>query len=324
MRWRTEGAVPRLSGAAAGVAVFAFFISLLASAPAWSQAATTTVKDVAQQAATAAAGAAAAVADRAANAAGAVVEKAAEVDAAADQAAAKPGDKAAGNKLETGVSLDPVSWWTGVKRLVQLGGSLVIVQLTVSVLGLAIVMFKAVQFLGVRDGQISALHKAIDTWEGGDAKKGAEMIKRNSLGFARDVEYALKRLRPDNVELVREELYRRARVFLQPLHDHLPTIEIIYYIAPLLGLLGTVTGIIASFQALEASGAANDAAKLAGGIWEALLCTGVGLSMAIPFAVLHSLLETRLNHIVAGVEDVIARVFTTELDVGQAGTSKRA
>ena len=320
MRWRTEGAVPRLSGAAAGAAVFAFFISLLASAPAWSQAATTTVKDVAQQAATAAAGAAAAVADRAANAAGAVVEKAAEVDAAADQAAAKP----EGNKLETGVSLDPVSWWTGVKRLVQLGGSLVIVQLTVSVLGLAVVMFKGVQFLGVRDGQISALHKAIDTWEGGDAKKGAEMIKRNSLGFARDVEYALKRLRPDNVELVSEELYRRARVFLQPLHDHLPTIEIIYYIAPLLGLLGTVTGIIASFQALEASGAANDAAKLAGGIWEALLCTGVGLSMAIPFAVLHSLLETRLNHIVAGVEDVIARVFTTELDVGQAGTSKRA
>ena len=50
----------------------------------------------------------------------------------------------------------------------------------------------------------------------------------------------------------------------------------------------------------------------------------VGLSMAIPFAVMHSLLETRLNHIVAGVEDVIARVFTTELDIGQADTSQRA
>ena len=168
------------------------------------------------------------------------------------------------------------------------------------------------------------LHKAIDTWEGGDPKQGAEMIKRNGLVFATDVEYALTRLRPHNVELVREELYRRARVFLQPLHDHMPTIEMIYYIAPLLGLLGTVTGIIASFQALESSGAANDAAKLAAGIWEALLCTGVGLSMAIPFAVLHSLLETRLNHIVAGVEDVIARVFTTELDIGQAAPSQRA
>ena len=309
---------------ARSAAVLVFFIALNASGQAWSQAAPAAVKEATTQALGAAADAAATVAAKAASAADAVVDKAAEVNAAADKAAvAKTADRE-GNKLNTGVSMDPLSWWTGVKRLFELGGLLVIVQLTVSVLGLAIVMYKALQFLGVRDGQLRALHKAIDTWEGGDAKKGQEMIQRNGLGFARDVEYALKRLRPDNVELVREELYRRARVFLQPLHDHLPTIEIIYYIAPLLGLLGTVTGIIASFQALEASGAANDAAKLAGGIWEALLCTGVGLSMAIPFAVLHSLLETRLNHIVAGVEDVIARVFTTELDIGQADTSQRA
>ncbi len=324
MRWGTEGVMPRRSRAAHGAAVFVFCIALMTSGQTWAQAAPTAAKQVATQAAGAAADAAATVAEKAASATDAVVAKAAEVNAAADKAAAAvPADKE-GNKLDTGVSMDPLSWWTGVKRLVALGGSLVIVQLTVSVLGLAIVMFKALQFSGVRDAQLRALHKAVDTWEGGDAKQGQEMIKRNGLGFAKDVEYALKRLRPDNVELVREELYRRARVFLQPLHDHLPTIEIIYYIAPLLGLLGTVTGIIASFQALEASGAANDAAKLAGGIWEALLCTGVGLSMAIPFAVLHSLLETRLNHIVAGVEDVIARVFTTELDVGQADTSQRA
>lgn len=316
--------MPRRSRAAHGAAAFVFFIALLASSEAWSQAAPEAVKEAASQAAGAAADAAATVAEKAASAADAVVEKAAEVNAAADKAAAAKGGEREGNKLDMGVSMDPLSWWSGMKRLIELGGKLVIVQLSVSVLGLAIVMFKVLQFLGVRDGQLRALHKAIDTWEGGDVKKGQEMIKRNGLGFAADVEYALKRLRPDNVELVREELYRRARVFLSPLHAHLPTIEIIYYIAPLLGLLGTVTGIIASFQALEASGAANDAAKLAGGIWEALLCTGVGLSMAIPFAVLHSLLETRLNHIVAGVEDVIARVFTTELDIGQADASPRA
>ncbi len=312
--------MPRRSRAAHAAAAFVFFVALATSAAVFAQAAPEAVKEAASQAAGVAVEAAASVAEKAASAADAVVEKAAEVNAAADKAA---GERE-GNKLDMGVTMDPLSWWTGMKRLIELGGKLVIVQLSVSVLGLAIVMFKVLQFLGVRDGQLRALHKAIDTWEGGDVKKGQEMIKRNGLGFAADVEYALKRLRPDNVELVREELYRRARVFLAPLHAHLPTIEIIYYIAPLLGLLGTVTGIIASFQALEASGAANDAAKLAGGIWEALLCTGVGLSMAIPFAVLHSLLETRLNHIVAGVEDVIARVFTTELDIGQADTSPRA
>ena len=320
MRWGTEGVMPRRSRAAHGAVVLVFFIALVASGQAWSQAVPAAVEDTA----TPTAEAAAAVAEKAASAADAVVDKAAEINAAADQAAATAPAGREGKQLDTGVSMDPLSWWTGVKRLVELGGATVIVQLCVSVLGLAIVMFKIVQFLGVRDAQLRALHKAIDTWEGGDPKQGAEMIKRNGLVFATDVEYALTRLRPHNVELVREELYRRARVFLQPLHDHMPTIEMIYYIAPLLGLLGTVTGIIASFQALEASGAANDAAKLAAGIWEALLCTGVGLSMAIPFAVLHSLLETRLNHIVAGVEDVIARVFTTELDIGQAAPSQRA
>ena len=323
MRWRTEGVMPRRSRAARCAAAFAFFIALVASGQAWSQqAATATAQDVAAPTASTATAAAASVADKAASAADAVVDKAAGA-AAGTAVSDKPGERK-GEDLQLGVSLDPTSWWTGVTRLVELGGKLIIVMLVISVLGLAIVMFKVLQFLQVRDGPMRALHKAIDAWEGGNVKQGQEMIKRNSLGFATDVEYALKRLRPDNVEVVREELYRRARVFLQPLHDHLPTIEIIYYVAPLLGLLGTVTGIIATFQALETTGGANDAAKLAGGIWEALLCTGVGLSMAIPFAILHSLLETRLSHIVAGIEDIIARVFTTELDLNQADTKSRA
>jgi biopolymer transport protein ExbB len=229
----------------------------------------------------------------------------------------------AGSRL-TGFSLDPATWWPGVQRLLELGGWVVAVQLTVSVLGLAIVMYKAVQFARVRRGAIRAMHAAIDAWAAGNMKQAVDLLQRNPLSFARDVRHAIEHLHPDNVETVREELYRRARIFLQPLHDHLPVIEIIYYIAPLLGLLGTVTGIITSFQALESSGAANDAAKLAGGIWEALIATGVGLSMAIPFAVLHSLLETRLNRIVTQVEDVIARVFTVTLDVVPAETRKRA
>lgn len=289
MRWRIEGFVPQRVRAVHGAAAGAFLGTLAWAGQALAQAA--------DKVGTAATGAAAAVAE----------------------VAAEPVAKST-----FGVSLDPATWWSGVLRLIHLGGPVVAVQLSVSVIGLTIVMYKTSQFLQVRTSALSALDQAIDVWVGGDPKKGADLLKRNGLGFAKDVEYALTHMRADNVEVVREELYRRARLFLQPLHDHLPVIEIIYYIAPLLGLLGTVTGIIASFQALEASGAANDAAKLAGGIWEALIATGVGLTMAIPFAVLHSLLETRLNRIVAGVEDVIARVFTTGLDVTAAVAVKRA
>ncbi len=255
-------------------------------------------------------------------------QAAAEDAAVAVQATAPVVEAAAGEAVEStktiGWSLDPATWLGGIERLVDLGGTVVLLQLGISVIGFAIVLFKVLQFVQVRSGSLAALHAAIETWVGGNPRQGGEMFKRNSLPFARDVALALEQLRPDNIEIVREELFRRARLYLQPLHDYMATIEMIYYIAPLLGLLGTVTGIIASFQALEASGAANDAAKLAGGIWEALICTGVGLSMAIPFAVLHSLLDSRLNHIVSAVEDVIARVFTASLEQAPTEVRKRA
>lgn len=258
--------------------------------------------------------------------AAAPAEAAAESEIIVDDTAAAPaaGDAEGEGDMVIGWSLNPATWLGGIKRLVELGGTVVLVQLGISIVGFAIVLFKLLQFSQVRPGSLAALHKAIDTWAGGNQRQAEDMFKRNGVGFAPDVATALGQLGPDNVETVREELYRRARLFMQPLHDYMSTIEMIYYIAPLLGLLGTVTGIIASFQALEASGAANDAAKLAGGIWEALICTGVGLSMAIPFAVLHSLLDARLNRIIAGIEDVIARVFTASLGQAPAEVRKRA
>ena len=108
--------MPRRSRAAQGAAVWVFFIALVTSGQAWSQAAPADVKEAASEAAGAAA----------------------EVNAAADKAAAAKGGEREGNKLDMGVSLDPVSWWSGMKRLIELGGKLVIVQLSVSVLGLAI------------------------------------------------------------------------------------------------------------------------------------------------------------------------------------------
>ncbi|WP_417258496.1 MotA/TolQ/ExbB proton channel family protein [Celeribacter sp.] len=62
----------------------------------------------------------------------------------------------------------------------------------------------------------------------------------------------------------------------------LRALEVIAAIAPLLGLLGTVLGMIAAFQALQTSGNQADPGVLAGGIWEALLTTAAGMAVAIP------------------------------------------
>jgi len=62
--------------------------------------------------------------------------------------------------------------------------------------------------------------------------------------------------------------------------------------APLLGLLGTIIGMIKAFMVIELAGGQVDAQALAGGIWEAMLTTGVGLAVAIPVLLMLHLLES--------------------------------
>ena len=72
-------------------------------------------------------------------------------------------------------------------------------------------------------------------------------------------------------------------------------LELIGLIAPLLGLLGTILGMITAFQALQESGQQADPTVLAGGIWEALLTTALGLIVAIPAIVAFNLIENRME-----------------------------
>ena len=73
-------------------------------------------------------------------------------------------------------------------------------------------------------------------------------------------------------------------------------------VAPLLGLLGTVTGMVQVFQAVESS-VEPQIGDLAGGIWEALLTTVAGLSVAIPALLLHRFLESRIDRIAMRLEE---------------------
>lgn len=79
------------------------------------------------------------------------------------------------------------------------------------------------------------------------------------------------------------------------LNRHLHILELIGRIAPLLGLLGTVLGMVAAFQQVAAAKGSVDPSLLAGGIWEALITTVAGLCVAIPALVLHHLYEDRVQ-----------------------------
>ena len=74
-------------------------------------------------------------------------------------------------------------------------------------------------------------------------------------------------------------------------------------ISPLLGLLGTVYGMIGAFQAASAAGAGK-ADTLAKGIYEALVTTAAGLTLAIPVLIVYQILSNKIDSIVDEIDDI--------------------
>ncbi|MFH1953161.1 MAG: MotA/TolQ/ExbB proton channel family protein, partial [Pseudomonadota bacterium] len=90
---------------------------------------------------------------------------------------------------------------------------------------------------------------------------------------------------------------------IRGLSRYLQVLAIIGNIAPLLGLLGTVIGMIKSFMVIQQMGGKVNAAVLAGGIWEAMLTTALGLSVALPTMVAHSYLVSRVDKFEARLQN---------------------
>ena len=85
---------------------------------------------------------------------------------------------------------------------------------------------------------------------------------------------------------------RLGSIELNQMEKGFRTLSFLGNTAPLLGLLGTIIGMIKAFMVIEQAGGQVDAQALAGGIWEAMLTTGVGLAVAIPVLLLLHLLES--------------------------------
>jgi biopolymer transport protein ExbB len=109
---------------------------------------------------------------------------------------------------------------------------------------------------------------------------------------------------------LKEELERYALGRLHELRAFLRPLEVIATLSPLLGLLGTVLGMIVAFQQMEAAGRQVDPTVLSGGIWQALLTTAVGLAVAIPVVAVHSWLERKTDRVAHHMNDAVTRVFT--------------
>jgi biopolymer transport protein ExbB len=209
-----------------------------------------------------------------------------------------------------------------IASFVEIGGPVVLVLLAMSVLALTLVLAKLIQF---RRGHVGATAPAREALALCRAGRADEAIARAAASRNPTAQALARALRGQRLALaepvVREEVLRYGSNVLFELRRGLRPLEVIGSLAPLLGLLGTVLGMIEAFRQLEAAGNQVNPAILSGGIWEALLTTAVGLTVAIPVVAMLNWLERRVDHLAHEMDDVVTQAFT--VDLGEAAPASR-
>lgn len=195
--------------------------------------------------------------------------------------------------------------------LLALGGPVVAVLMLMSVYGLAIAGLKLWQFYAVRLGDRKFIEPALDAWRNDDHTIARKTLEGNANPIAQAMLLVVKGHEAGIDESrLREEVARTAARDINVLRRHFRPLEVIGNLAPLLGLLGTVIGMIAAFNQLEAAGSQVDPSVLSGGIWEALLTTAVGLVVAIPAVAILNFLERNVERLHEDMQDALSRLFT--------------
>lgn len=176
-----------------------------------------------------------------------------------------------------------------ILRIAALGGPVVLLLCALSVVVLAVILYKVWQFSAAGVGRHSALAAAIAAWDAGDRPAARDHLGRARSYLAPVVAMALD----GQIDAARLEAEAEAR--FARLESGFRLLDSVAQLAPLLGLFGTVLGMISAFQALQGAGAQVDPSILAGGIWVALLTTAVGLAVAMPTSVVLSWFEARMD-----------------------------
>lgn len=189
-------------------------------------------------------------------------------------------------------------------QLTDMGGPVMVVLLVLALIG--IVTFVYLMLLGTLYAPRlpGKLKKTVTSWQQNPGGVSPDTVRREAgrwgrlnplLHLVTDTMDALKNRQDDRQ--IRETVARDAQQALEPFEAPLKIIEVIAALAPLLGLLGTVLGMMEAFSAMAATEGRANATQLSGGIYEALTTTAAGLIVAIPFAALAAWVEFRLRRI---------------------------
>lgn len=196
------------------------------------------------------------------------------------------------------ISLERVkdSWLDHLKK----GGTWVIPIIIFALISILVACFKFLQIFSISHPKPLVVHEIVKLLRNGN-KEEAIALAKSQPGPAGAMLMDGVNNAGESIELVEEVMYESILTEQPRLERFLNVIAVTAATAPLLGLLGTVTGIIKTFKLMEIFGA-GDPKPLISGISEALITTELGLILAIPALVAHALLSRKVSSILAQME----------------------
>ena len=180
------------------------------------------------------------------------------------------------------------------------GGVLVVPILLCSVLALAIFFERLIRFAGMRSRGTGIAEKVAGLLVDGSDHEALKNAEESNSPMGRILAQAMEVKNGDR-KMLETVIVNATDEEVRNLSTYIQTLATIGNIAPLLGLLGTVIGMIKAFMVIQEMGGKVNAAVLAGGIWEAMLTTALGLAVALPTMVAHSYLTVRIDKYEAGL-----------------------
>ncbi len=189
-------------------------------------------------------------------------------------------------------------------EVIQKGGPLMYVILLCSILALTVVIERLYHLHRAQINVQSFMEKIAMALQQNRVAEAIELCEQTPGPVAHILRAAL--LKHDrSKEDIREAIEEAGLHEVPRLERHVSVLATVAHITPLLGLLGTVTGMVRAFQSIQEKATLLTPVSpgdLAGGIWEAVLTTGAGLSVAIPTFVAYNYLVSRVNGFVLDIE----------------------
>jgi biopolymer transport protein ExbB len=206
--------------------------------------------------------------------------------------------------LSGGSALAQITHQTSFAEQIEAGGPIVWPILGLAVLALLIVVARIIFLNRIHANTDRFMGEVNEMAARGDWQAAEALVERNGKGNS-PVFAVIKA----GLAARREDRETQESVLQEAILHQLPRVEkglsvlaVLGAVAPLLGLLGTVTGMINTFRVITLFGT-SDPKLMSGGISEALVTTELGLAVAIPIMLLHTFLSRRADHIIGEMEE---------------------